>query len=311
MPEGPEVRTDADQLDFFLSHRVLRSIKLLNQTFEKRCQGLADFQNALPLTIERVRSRGKKLFIFFHSVNEEKQWFMVFGYGMTGNIGQTQQKHSHLEFVMSQSWIGFNSWFYSDIRRFGTFEASNSSEILDNYFSEIAPSIALGYPEEENFECITRSEFEENVRKFPKAFLAVKLMDQKSICSGIGNYILSEVFYEACLDPFIRCKEVDDDKMKSLWKAIHKIMKSSYKHQGMSMSDYVNPSGEEGTFENILSVYGKAKQFINDHKIYSCRGPHGRTIFFTAENGSETLRKMKSSGKSSADETENDGDVSE
>lgn len=302
MPEGPEIRTDADQLDFFLSHRTLHSFELLNPQFEKRCKGIAEFQRALPLTVDRVRSRGKKLFIFFRPEEDEKTgWFLVFGYGMTGNIGQEKRKHSHLEFGMSQNWIGFNSWFYSDARRFGTFEASNSQKVLDSYFSDIAPTVALGYSKEPNFESIIRSEFEKNIKNCRDSFLAVKLMDQKSICSGVGNYILSEVFYEARLDPFVKCKEIQDEKMNMLWNALHKIMSSSYKHRGMSMSDYANVNGDSGTFENVLSVYGKAGKFANNHQIYSCRGPHGRTIFFTEENGAETLSKT-------ADETESEND---
>jgi formamidopyrimidine-DNA glycosylase len=341
MPEGPEIRTDADQLDFFLSHRIMNSVKLLSPAFEKRCKGLAELQTALPLTVDRVRARGKKLFIFFkgqclplqplaekltlslqppvNSIETKsnlsggpgersapEKWFIVFGYGMTGNISQDKQKHSHLEFGMNQSWIGFNSWFYSDIRRFGIFEASNDPKILEEYFSEIAPPIALGYQDEKYFKFISRSEFEQKIKNISNGFLATKLMDQKSICSGVGNYILSEVFYEARLDPFIKCKEVDDEKMEALWNALHKVMIASYKHRGMSMSDYLNVTGESGTFENILSVYGKAGKFINHYKIYSCKGPHGRTIFFTAENGTETLRKINSSEKSSSEETENE-----
>lgn len=308
MPEGPEIRTDADQLDFFLSNRTLISIKHISSTFEKRCKGVSELQKVLPLVVDKVRARGKKLFIFFRSNESSNPWFLVFGYGMTGNIGQVQQKHSHLEFCMGRSWIGFNSWFYSDIRRFGTFEASSDPKVLDCYFSEIAAPAVLGYRHEKNFKSISLSEFEENIKKFSNAFLAVKLMDQNSICSGIGNYILSEVLYEAHLDPFVKCKELDDEEMEALWNAIHKIMLSSYKHQGMSMSDYVNADGESGTFEDILSVYGKAGEFINNHKIHSCRGPHGRSIFFTSENGAETLRKMKSSDTQSSGETESEED---
>jgi len=66
----------------------------------------------------------------------------------------------------------------------------------------------------------------------------------------------------------------------------------------MSMSDYANANGDEGTFENLLLVYGKEGKFINSSEIHSCKGPHGRTIFFTSENGTETLRKIAKEAES-------------
>lgn len=291
MPEGPEIRTDSDQLDFFISNRILNSVLLINDLFDNRCDGLAELQKDLPLQVEKVRAYGKKLIIILKGKNSSNPWYIIFGYGMTGRIGSTKQKHSHLEFRMNKSWIGFDTWFYSDNRRFGSFEASNDPDFLQEQLSQISKPIALGYQNEKGFESITEEEFTEAIKECGDSYLARRLMDQKSICSGIGNYLLSEIFFEAKLDPYVRCSELSQNQIQELWKASNKIMLLSYNNNGHSASDYVNVNGQTGNFSSHLKVYGKDGEYINGNLIYACKGAHGRTIFITKENGADTLNK--------------------
>ena len=44
-------------------------------------------------------------------------------------------------------------------------------------------------------------------------------MDQKQF-SGIGNYILSEIFYRSKLNPFLNCKDLSDDQWRVLYDQI-------------------------------------------------------------------------------------------
>jgi formamidopyrimidine-DNA glycosylase len=303
MPEGPEIHVDSEQLDFFLSNRTMLSVELIGAAFKNRCDGLEELQGALPLRVTMVRSRGKKLYIFLQAEGKQ-QWVIVIGYGMTGNMGQTKQKHSHLAFKVSHHSIGFDTFYYSDARRFGTFDASDNPDDLKTYLSETASPVALGYPDEKGFEPISREQFTTNIGNCKTSYLASRLMDQKSICSGVGNYILSEVFYEARLDPFIQCDELTSAQIQALWDTLHKVMIGSYEHGGMSMSDYVNADGNQGRYEDCLLVYGKANKSINGHLIYKCKGPHGRAIFFTDENGADTLSKAEPENDDDGDESE-------
>lgn len=316
MPEGAEIRVDADITDFFLSHRTMLSVELIGADFEKRCDGLEELQEALPMRVEKVRSRGKKLYIFLQDEAKAKPlWVIVIGYGMTGGIGQVKEKHSHLAFKMSHHKVGFDTFYYSDARRFGSFDASDDPEDLQTHLTETASPVALGYADEKGFEPITREQFAANIVKCKSSYLASRLMDQKSICSGVGNYILSEVFYEARLDPYIQCDELTPSQLQALWDALHKVMLASHEHGGMSMSDYVNADGNLGTYEEHLLVYGKADKSINGHLIYKCKGAHGRAIFFTDENGADTLSKAEPDpdtemveGKDETEDEENESD---
>lgn len=293
MPEGPEFRVDAEQLDFFLAGRMLKSVELINTAFESKCEGLDELKGVLPLTIDKVRSRAKKLFIFFKPVNNSPPWIIFMTYGMSGKMSLQKEEHSHLHFSFSKSHIGFNELYYTDVRRIGSsFDASCDPEDFTAHVTNFAKPIVFGY-KEEGFEVITRTEFDENIKKCKDSYLASRLMNQHSICSGVGNYILSESFYEAKLDPFISCNEMTEDKLEALWNGIHKVMMTSYESGGMSHENYVNPNGSYGKFDSICKVYDKEGQTINGHKIYSCKGPHGRTIWFTEENGIDTLKQQE------------------
>jgi formamidopyrimidine-DNA glycosylase len=273
MPEIVEVYTDATQLDFYLSNRQLLSVKFCNDLFKNKCKGIEELNNALPLKIERVMSKAKKIFI------KIENWWLILTYGMTGKTSTEKRKHSHIEFTMSNSWVGFNTWYYENVRRFGIVEAGNTEEFFNSHINDMATQFVLGY-DYEGFEKLSPKQFLSAIKNC-NTFLAKALMDQRSIGSGIGNYLLSEIFYDAKLDPDIRCKQLDNDQLKQLWKSIHKIINMSFEHGGVSMKDYEHIDGSGGEFEFKLKVYGKENQTTDKgEKILVKKGKHGRNIWY-------------------------------
>ncbi len=63
---------------------------------------------------------------------------------------------------------------------------------------------------------ITEEKFISNVKNCKKNYLAKVLIDQHRICSGVGNYLLSEIFYACKLNPNIRCSELSDSQIKKI-----------------------------------------------------------------------------------------------
>lgn len=285
MPEIVEVRTDADLLDLYLSHRMLTSISFVTHLFKHKCQGLEDLQEHLPLKVERVLSRAKKL--FFHLVDpngKQNNWYIYITYGMSGNISETKNKHSHIEFIMSHCWLGFNTFYYSNARRIGSFEANNDPERYIFHITDMAKPIVLGYNDNKDFAPITRQEFEENIKACKKSYIASKLSDQRSICSGIGRYLLSEILYEAKLDPWIRCHEMTSKDVDNLWQAANRIIIESYNVGGNSMSDYVHVDGTLGEYWQIRRVYGREGETDkNGEIIHRQKGPSGMLHFVESQ----------------------------
>lgn len=273
MPEIAELRTDADILDFYLCNRNLLSIDV-NDLFKNKTSGIEEFKEQLPLKINKVMSKAKKLFIKL-----ENNWWIIMTYGMTGSISNDKGKHSHITFKMEDHIIGFNEFFYNDPRRIGSFVVTNDSEIFEYHATDMAKQIVLGY-KYNFFESIKHEEFAENIKKGGNKSLAKLLMDQRSICSGIGNYLLSEIFFEARLHPDIKCSDLDDDSIESLYMACYTVIYDSYDNHGVSMSDYINADGIKGEYGNKLKVYGREGQIIDGKVIKMKKGLHGRNIWY-------------------------------
>jgi formamidopyrimidine-DNA glycosylase len=273
MPETVELRTDADILDFYICNRQLLNLEI-NDIFKNKCTGYEDIKAFLPLKITKVLSKAKKLFIKL-----ENNWWIIMTYGMTGSMSLDKGKHSHITFQLEDHYIGYNIFFYNDPRRIGSFIATNDTTIFEYHATDMAKQIVLGY-KFPFFESIKLEEFSENIQKGKKKSLAKLLMDQRSICSGIGNYLLSEIFYEARLHPDIKCNELSVEKIEELFIACSTVINNSYENHGMSMSDYINADGVKGEFQNKLKVYGKEGQLIEGKIIKMKKGSHGRNIWY-------------------------------
>lgn len=275
MPEIVEIRQDAEFLDFFITYRELRSVKFITDLFNKHCKGIEELNKCLPLKVERVLSKAKKIFIKLSN-----NWWIFITYGMTGRISNIQRKHSHIQFDLSHSWIGFDTWYYENARRIGYIIASNDNKVITTQINDMSEPFVFGHDDVEGFEPITKEEFVKRIKSC-RTYLAKALMDQRSIGSGVGNYILSELFYKAKLDPDIKCNELNDFQIDELWNSINYILKESYDYGGVSMKDYVHIDNTFGQYQDIMKVYGlDGKKTEKDELILVKKGKHGRNIWY-------------------------------
>jgi formamidopyrimidine-DNA glycosylase len=296
MPEIVEVRTDADQLDLYLSGRTLLDVSFVSDLFNKQCTGIEELKAALPLEIVKVRSKAKKLF-FYLEAESGLNWWIFISYAMTGRISQTKHKHAHIEFKLDHSWLGFDTFYYIDVRRIGHIEATSDSERYDYHVDDMAQQVVLGY-DEFGFNPIKQLQFIDAVNECGRTALVAKIMDQRSICSGVGNWILSEVIYEAELDPFVKCSDLSEQQINNLWKALHTVILAAYHAGGVSMSDYVHIDDTLGEHEKSLKVYGReGQQDEYGNAIFATKGPHNRTIYYIENQLSEASKEMLSKRK--------------
>lgn len=282
MPEIAEVRVDADLLDFYLNNRQLQKIEDVTGLFMNKCKGLEELNANLPLTVEWVKSRAKKIFIkLTGNMGDSQDWYIFITYGMTGGITHEPSKHCHLEFTLSEDWMGFNTFYYRDSRRIGSFIASCDPNEYTTQVTTMAKPFVLGYSHPD-FLPITKGEFVENLKtKGRRKYLISALDNQRSIGSGLGNYLLSECLYDAEIDPWIHCHELSEVEIGRLFDSIVKVVSLAYAYNGNSISDYYNINGEKGTFGSIMKVYSKAGKLDSmDREILSAKAPHGRTVFY-------------------------------
>ena len=69
------------------------------------------------------------------------------------------------------------------------------------------------------------------------------LLDQKSF-AGIGNYLRSEILFEANLNPYKKPKELDCDSLSNFARSIKNISLRAYRNNGVTVSEDIRTNGK-------------------------------------------------------------------
>ncbi|NMB02822.1 MAG: DNA-formamidopyrimidine glycosylase [Firmicutes bacterium] len=82
------------------------------------------------------------------------------------------------------------------------------------------------------------------------------LLDQTKI-AGIGNIYADESLFLAQVHPERAANSLDGQEIKRLHKAIKDVLQVAIDNQGTTFRDYRTGYGQEGSFQNLLQIYGK------------------------------------------------------
>jgi formamidopyrimidine-DNA glycosylase len=93
------------------------------------------------------------------------------------------------------------------------------------------------------------------------------LTDQKRVLCGIGNYLKSEILYDAKIAPMRTISNIS----VSEWKLLFRIMKSKTRKMYTILL-----RGKEKEFEESMKVYSKKKDPFGN-KVETYTDPRGRT----------------------------------
>jgi formamidopyrimidine-DNA glycosylase len=106
-------------------------------------------------------------------------------------------------------------------------------------------------------------------RKIPIKSL---LLDQ-AVIAGIGNIYADEALFIAGVSPKRAAHRVAAAQCAAIVSAAQKVMRRSIQTGGSSISDYVNPDGADGGYQNERRVYGR-----EDEPCPSCGAPIRRLV---------------------------------
>ena len=81
------------------------------------------------------------------------------------------------------------------------------------------------------------------------------LLDQ-AVLAGVGNIYADEALFRAGISPLRPCCEVSRKRCEILVQAVKAVMVRSIETGGSSISDYIQPDGEQGRFQDERAVYG-------------------------------------------------------
>jgi formamidopyrimidine-DNA glycosylase len=149
----------------------------------------------------------------------------------------------HLAFSLSNK----NALVLSDSRKFAKVLVTDTDKLMQmDGLDSLGPE-----PLEKGF---TYKVFREQLAKKPNGKIKTILMDQE-IIAGIGNIYSDEVLWQSSVNPLERVKNISEKKLQDMYKNIITTLKQSIAIGGDSLSDYRNPLGAKGGYQNIHKVY--------------------------------------------------------
>lgn len=249
MPELPEVENVVRGLSY-LSGKRLRSLEIFDSRvwFESPLSS----KKLTGIKLLEVARRGKYILLRF-----EKGFTLIQHLRMTGKMLESTNPGipNHIREALGASGKGLQIrcrfifereeiWFY-DTRRFGTLTLVNDEAA---YFQK--KSIA---PDPFHDPLKAYEQFKNGLSKSKKPIKSA-LLDQ-SIVAGVGNIYADEALHLMRIHPQKMASQVTD--IKKLWKEIISLLERSIESGGSTIRNYVNSSGEKGSFAQEHLVYGK------------------------------------------------------
>jgi formamidopyrimidine-DNA glycosylase len=133
---------------------------------------------------------------------------------------------------------------FQDVRRFGRLWAFKPDQ-EDAFFSWMGP---------EPFSDAFSVSYLRGALGGRTAPLKSFLLDQRRI-AGVGNIYADEALFRARLHPLRAAGRVGPREAKRLHAALLETLQAGIDHEGSSIESFVDPAGERGGFQEILSVY--------------------------------------------------------
>lgn len=244
MPELPEVETTRRMLAPHIEQRRIVDAELRHVRTGRRNVNPQDVVDRLRgQFVTRLDRHGK---FILARLDSELTWVMHLG--MSGRFlvvqpGEPEVAHTHFA---ARTDAGDEVRFI-DPRTFGFIAVFTPTEL--------STELRLGRDALWDLPRSPQLRAKLSTRKAPIKSL---LLDQR-IVSGLGNIYADEVLFRAGVRPSRAGRDVTDEEMKRLRKAIGPILKAGIAAGGTSLSEfgYRNPEGQTGEYRRRLYTYGR------------------------------------------------------
>lgn len=225
MPEGPEVTITVQYLKSKLKNKYITSYKVLSGRYTKNEIKGKEYFKRKTYRIVDIDSRGKLIWFTLQEKGKKNKIYMTSTLGLTGMWGFFKNKSSRIKFnIVTRRKKKYNL-YYSDQVNYGEIRFYDDKNELDTRIKTLAPDILKDSLSTQDI--INRiNDLVKNSRK--NLNLVKILMDQKTLVSGIGNYLVAEILYHAKLNPHRSLKELSKKEIKHLAYSMRYITKTSY-----------------------------------------------------------------------------------
>ncbi|QKS70375.1 endonuclease VIII [Paenalkalicoccus suaedae] len=231
MPEGPEIRKAADQVE-----KALQGKRVLDVYFAK--EHLAGYEEMLTgAVVTGVDTKGKAMLTRFDHGYTVYSHNQLYGKWVIRNAYNYPKTNRQLRFAVHNEKKSALLYSASDI------EVLRDEEVADHPFiKKVGPDILS----EDVTEEMLLNRF--TSKSFVKRNWGGLLLDQHFI-AGIGNYLRSEILYVARIHPSLRPIDCTDEQLEAAARATIELMWQSYRHNGitndLSLADKMKADGRK------------------------------------------------------------------
>lgn len=243
MPELPEVEVLKRSLEAHLVGRKLLEVHLLSrglrEPFDRRA-----LQKLAGRRIVRLGRRSKYLLIEL-----EADATLVLHLGMSGRLtlaraASEREKHEHLSFTLDDG----RRLRFRDPRRFGlAFVAATARLAEDRHLRHLGIE-----PLSPPVTGAVLAELAAGRRGPVKSFL----MDGRLVV-GVGNIYATEALFLAGIHPARSVARIAPERWSRLASAVVRVLENAIVQGGTTLNDFTDGIGEQGEFQESLSVYGR------------------------------------------------------
>lgn len=252
MPEVPEITLTCQYLTSKIKNKILSSIKIKSGRYtHEELQGLNLIKNK-SLIVKSVNSHGKFLWLELTDDNDDHVYIMV-TFGLTGywSFNDTDNK-SRIQLKLKHNDKKINLYFF-DQRNFGTIVLTNDKNVLDKKLNKLAPDVLQTEMSDKELSDMIKKFINKKTSRDKN--IVKTLMNQELIVSGIGNYLVAEILYDAKINPHRSFDELTNSEIKKIAHSMRKISKFAY---------YDNTTGY---MENISEFANKHHEKIKSGKL--------------------------------------------
>ncbi|MDB5175837.1 MAG: mutM [Candidatus Saccharibacteria bacterium] len=137
--------------------------------------------------------------------------------------------------------------YFNDQRKFGWMRLMPTTEIPNlDFFKKVGPE-----PLSVDFNW---QQLHERLLRRKNTNIKAALLDQ-TVVAGIGNIYADESLWGAKIHPATIVKDIPEDKIKVLYKALTDVLKLSIEKGGSTNKNYVNAEGKRGSYMDFARVF--------------------------------------------------------
>jgi len=261
MPEGPEIHREADKIKKAIADSQLRYIYYYHDHLKDFEKELADKR------VENVEAFGKGLVISFEDDYHMYSHNQLYGKWYIKTAGDYPKTNRELRAELRTDHKSALLYSASEI------DVMDGESIKEHpYLKKLGPDLLKDVTVEQIVERCKSSDFK-------RKMFASLLLDQ-TFLSGVGNYLRTEILFDARINPSDKPKELSDENLTQFAKSALTITIRAYETKGLTVS------------EDILSEAKSAgeKRRHYRHYLFNREGKPCRIC------GSEVI-KMEKSGR--------------